>query len=372
MSRADRRELERRLREAPIADEAGAEERAWAVIRAAHEERAPVPRRPPVRGIAIAAGAAVLALAVGLSPAGAKVADFVGEVVGIGATDPEPGIGRLPAPGEILVESGDGAWIVRADGSKRRLGDYGEATWSPHGRYVAATDGRQLVALDPQGEVRWTITAPREVRDPRWSGTDVDTRIAYRSGGDLWVVAGDGIGARRLARGVARVAPAWRPPPDAKLGPAGPFHVVAYRERSGRVQAIDADTGQRVPVTAPDRAAVPPLGGWPEGTGGPVRRPGGGVAELRRGDGATVLVIRTASGAKRLSGMPPGRITGPSWSPDGRWVAVGWPDGDQWLLIRADTPRRIVAFGDISRQFDPGGGGSGPFPRISGWILPER
>lgn len=372
MRGAERRELERRLRETPLADEAGAEERAWEVVSAAYEERAPMPRRAPLRGLAVAAGAAVVALAIGLSPAGAKVADFVSEVVGIGTTDPESGIGRLPAQGELLVESGDGAWIVRADGSKRRLGDYRQATWSPHGRYIAATDGRQLVALDPQGEVRWTITAPREVRDPRWSGTDVDTRIAYRSGDDLWVVAGDGTDARLLARNVAAAAPAWRPPPDTKLGASGPIHVVAYRDRSGRVRAIDADRGRRVRVAGSDRAAVPPPRSREDVNGGLAQGVKGRTAELRRRDGATELVIRTPGSAKRAIGMPPGRLTGPTWSPDGRWVALGWPDGDQWLLVRAERPRRVLAFGEIRRQFHPGEGGDGEFPQISGWILPER
>ncbi|HSI80702.1 MAG TPA: hypothetical protein VK919_08640 [Solirubrobacterales bacterium] len=372
MSRADRRELERRLREAPLPDEAGAEERAWQLVRAGYAGRAPMPRRAPLRGIAVAAGAAVLALAIGLSPAGAKVADFVGDVVGIGATEPEPGIGRLPAPGELLVEAGDGAWIVRADGSRRRLGDYDEAIWSPHGRYVAATDGRQLVAVDPQGDVRWTITAPRVVRAPRWSGTDVDTRIAYRSGDDLWVVAGDGTGARRLASRVAPRAPAWRPVPDANLGPSRPLHVVAYRTSSGRVRAVDADSGTPVPVRPRDRTALPPLPRGAGASGQSVRGPSGGTAVLRRRDRATALVIRLPGGRGRAIGMPPGPLTGPTWSPDGRWLAVGWPEGDQWLLIRAERPRRIVAYSEITRQFHPGEGGGGEFPRISGWILPER
>jgi WD40-like Beta Propeller Repeat len=62
-----------------------------------------------------------------------------------------------------------------------------------------------------------------------------------------------------------------------------------------------------------------------------------------------------------------GRLTGPTWSPDGRWLLIGWPAADQWLFIDTLHPRRAVAFDGISEQF--GGGG---FPRVSGWILPER
>ena len=75
--------------------------------------------------------------------------------------DAKPALRSLPAAGELLVESEQGPWIVREDGSKRLLGDYEEASWSqPRGLYVAATDGRTLLAVEPDGTVRWTITAP--------------------------------------------------------------------------------------------------------------------------------------------------------------------------------------------------------------------
>jgi len=367
------RELERRLGEIEAPDETAAEQRAWELVRAAHAERIPVRRRRGLRGpAAAAAAAAALALGIGLSPAGAGVADLVTGVVGIGSGDPEPSLDRLPAAGEVLVEA-DGVWIVRGDGSKRRLGSYGQATWSPHGRYVAATDGRQLAVVDPVGEVRWTIIAPRAVRDPRWSGTDVDTRIAYRSGGDLWVVAGDGTGERRIARDVARVAPAWRPAADSKLGAQGPVHVVTYRTRNGRVRAVDADSGRRIPPTAADRAAVPaPPSARNRLSGRAVSPVTGARAVIRERGTSATLIVREPERRDVRVGLPAGPLTGPTWSPDGRWLAVGWPAGDQWLFIRTDRRRRIVAFGDISRQFDPGGGDGGRFPRISGWALPER
>ncbi len=89
--------------------------------------------------------------------------------------------------------------------------------------------------MDPLGNVRWTVTAPGSGSTiPRWGGIGFDTRIAYRSGDDLWVVAGDGSGAESVARDVAPVAPAWRPVGDTKLGAAasgvGP-HVLTYLDR---------------------------------------------------------------------------------------------------------------------------------------------
>jgi hypothetical protein len=67
-----------------------------------------------------------------------------------------------------------------------------------------------------------------------------------------------------------------------------------------------------------------------------------------------------------------GPLTGPTWSPDGRWLLVGWPAADQWLFIAAERPDRVVAFDRISEQFDPGGDGAARFPRVAGWILPRR
>ena len=48
-------------------------------------------------------------------------------------------------------------------GRKRRLGDYEEASWSPRGLFVVATSDRRVVALEPDGDVRWTVTRPRPV-----------------------------------------------------------------------------------------------------------------------------------------------------------------------------------------------------------------
>ena len=188
------RELEGRLRELAAPDEADAERRAWTVIRSAYARREPVVREPRRRRIALIAAAGVAALAIGLSPAGAKVGDLVSDVFSPeeGEPDAKPALRSLPAAGELLVESEQGPWVVREDGSKRLLGDYDFATWSPHGLFVAAARGRELLALEPDGDPRWTLAARGRIADPRWSPSGF--RIAYRSGDDLRVVAGDGTG----------------------------------------------------------------------------------------------------------------------------------------------------------------------------------
>ncbi len=368
------RELARALREVPIPGEAEAEERSWEMVRAAHAERAPLRAPATGRRVVLAVAAGLVLLAIGLSPAGAKVGDAIEDVLGIGAEDASPTLRSLPAAGELLVESGQGPWIVRADGSKRLLGDYDQASWSPHGIYVAVAEGRELAAVETDGDVRWTFPAPGVVRDPRWAGDALDTRIAYRSGDDLRVIAGDGNpeSDHLVARDVAQVPPVWRPLGLSKLGgPEGQGLVLTYLDGEGELRAVDVDLDVRVPTTrGDDRRLLAPTSS-------------DGVDRVLSPNGSRIAVLEHVGASDRLFVTEPGgdakqlffarsRLTGPTWSPDGRWVLVGWPAADQWLFIEVDRRRPPVAFDRISEQFDPGGDGPAPFPNVSGWILPER
>ena len=171
---------------APNEPEAG--ERAWEVVRAAYESREPViwPRRHARPLLAGALVAAVVAAA--LSPPGRSVVHSLRKAVGIERA--QPALFSLPAPGQLLVTSREGAWLVRADGSKRLLGRYRDTAFSPHGLFVAATRANELVALDAEGNVRWTLARPSP-RFPAWTGTRSDTRIAYLSNGRLRIVGPD-------------------------------------------------------------------------------------------------------------------------------------------------------------------------------------
>jgi hypothetical protein len=368
------RELGRALRELPLPGEAEAEERSWEVVSAAHAERAPL--QPPATGrrLALALAGGVAVLAIGLSPAGAKVGDAIEEVLGIGVEDASPTLRSLPAAGELLIESGQGPWIVREDGSKRLLGDYGEAAWSPHGIYVAVADGRELAAVDTSGNVRWTFPAPGVVRDPRWAGGAADTRIAYRSDDELRVIAGDGSpqSDRLIARDVAPVPPVWRPLGDAKLAPpdANGF-VLTFLTADGRVRAVNVDLGVGVPTTRDDRRRLPvPATG--EAVDRALSPDGSRIAHLEHVGASDRLIVTERGGGAEQLFFARSRLTGPTWSPDGRWLLVGWPAADQWLFIDPDRPHHVKPFERISEQFDPGGDGPAPFPSVSGWLLPER
>jgi hypothetical protein len=376
-----RRELER----LDIPGEHERRERAWALVQAAYAEREPQPRaRHFVRPLLAAAAIAAVAAAV-LSPPGRAVLDRVREAVGV--DDASQALFELPAAGRVLVTADSGAWVVDFDGSKRRLGDYREASWSPFGRFVVASREAELAALRPTGETRWTLARPA-VRLPRWGGTRRDTRIAYLSRTDLRVVAGDGDGDRLVARRVARVAPAWRP---------GTFRFLAY-VAGGRLVAADPESGRRFWTRrVPEVARLE----WSR-DGELLLVQGPSVLRVYRSDGTirydllgpaaatvtaatfsrqnAVAFVQQARGRSQLWTIPrlrpdgsaarqlfsgPGAFSGVAWSPDGRWLLVGWSDANQWLFVGSSGAQRVRAVANVSAQFE-----SRTPPRIVGWISP--
>ena len=356
---------------APHEQEAG--ERAWAVVRAAYKSRVPVawPRRharPLVAGALVAAAVAAV-----LSPPGRSVVHALRKAVGVEHAQTE--LFSLPAPGRLLVSGHGGTWIVNADGSRRRLGAYRDAAFSPHGLFIAAVRPNELVALDRKGTVRWTLPR-RSPRFPAWTGTFTDTRIAYIAGGRLHVVAGDGTDDRTVGP-AARVAPAWRP---------GPGHVLAYATR-GRGVVYDVDSGRvllRTPIGLPQKLAwsddgklllsFRPFGLRVYDARGrvvlqddpsdathdadAVFAPGTHRLVIIRVHGLASDVFTGRDG--RLLYRGSGALRQLVFSPRGRWLLVSWPTANQWVFVRASQPRRIVGVSRISSQF-------GGYPHLDGW-----
>jgi hypothetical protein len=359
----------RRLLEATPVDP-GAEERAWAVVAAAHAQRERLPRaRRPARAVLAFAAAAAAITAAALSPPGRAVVHAVRKSIGI--EHAQPALFRLPAPGRVLVSGPGGAWVVAADGSKRRLGEFREASWSPHALYVLASASNELAALEPGGRVHWTL-ARRDIRFARWGGSRADTRVAYLTGSQLRILAGDGTGDRPLGP-AAPVAPAWRP---------GDAHVLAYVDPRERVLVVDTDRRAltRLPGRYPDARSLT----WsPDGhalvlvTARTLVR-----FDLRTGSTHTLLLpgIRAIafSRAGRLAVVRGGsvflvagesmrtlfatqaRLAGLAWSPDGRWLLTGLPAADQWIFLQTHGGRRVLAVSHLTAQF-------GGLPQLDGW-----
>ena len=160
--------MKRELERFEIPGEHEARERTWRVVSAALAERQPMPQRAQRRlvpAIAVVAVAALVAAA--LTSQGRALVRTIRESVGVKRA--APALFSLPTSGRLLVTSGSGVWVVQPDGSKRLLGPYREASWSPHGRFVVAARTNELAALGPDGRVRWTLARPR-VRFPAGQG----------------------------------------------------------------------------------------------------------------------------------------------------------------------------------------------------------
>ena len=302
------------------------------------------------------ATAAVVALVVvAVSPAGPALVRSVRSAVGI--EHAEPALVALPSAGRLLVDSTAGPWIVGSDGSKRLLGRYTTASWSPHGLFEVAVHGHELAALDPKGNVRWSLERDGVVRDPRWSPDGY--RIAYRAGSSLRVVAGDGTGDHLLARDIAPVAPAWRPGGD---------HVLAYVTPAGAVREANVDTGTQ--LARRRSGPVPRLLLWsPDGARLLVE--GRNVVDgAWAPSGERFAVVRydaahdrsSVAIGSRVIFQGTGRIESVDWSPDGRWLLLAWRTADQWVFAHASGKPRIRAVASISAQFH-----ARSFPRLAGW-----
>ena len=372
--------LRHALSELPLPNEEEATRRSLAVVRAAFAAQEPAPpRRTAYLKPAVAIAVAATLVAAAVSPPGRAVLGSLRKTVAgekhVVATE----LFALPTGGRLLVNSPRGPWIVQPNGSRRLLGRYRDAAWSPHGYYVVATRANEVVAVDPKGVVKWTLPRPR-VRFARWGGSRIDTRVAYLSGSRLHMVAGDGTGDVDLCGEppAARIAPAWQPTP---------VRVVAYADTRGRVSVVDADAcsvtwrsppfphpralrwsddGRRLLLVTRDKLVVFGLGRgtplavrWMRGVTDAAFRPGSHELALVRGGQVLALDADRLRAKPRRLFRVTGRIGQIAWSPNGRWLLVTWPDADQFLFVHG---RRIRAFSAIARQF-----GGGAFPSIGGW-----
>ncbi len=205
-----------RLRAAAPVDPAAAG-RAHAAAMAAYAARpagaATESTRSRRRGARALLAAVVVALlgAIVLSPAGARVGDWIGRTLDPPPTRPAA---VLPGEGPLLISGRDGSWTLDRALRPARLGEFTEAAWSARGNYLLLNRGDTLFARDRDGTTRWSLARPA-INRVAWSPGD-GYRVAYRSGRELRIVAGDGSGDRLLAARSAPVTPAWQPGPPGR------------------------------------------------------------------------------------------------------------------------------------------------------------
>lgn len=374
-----RKELER----IDVPGEHEARERSWALIRSAFSERQPEPKRHSWR-LLVAVAAALAVVSGLLSPPGRAVLDEVRDaVLPTRVERVESSLFSLPSsgPSRLLVVSaeGGGVWAVESDGSRRRLGDYQDARWSPYGRFVVATRKNALLALTPDGEERWSL-ARRNVGLVAWGGTRADTRIAYTARSGLRVVDGDGTGDRLLAPCCDLGPLAWRPGSQHEL-----LYLVDGELRLQRVDSRRIVWRIRLPAFAPRALS------W-SADGRRVLIAFGSELRILDERGRLVRRVRIPAALEVVSASftpsgrtigvllrSPGTVTastravlrvldadrrGPSrelfagrgdfgelaWSPDGRHLLVAWRSADRWLFVNRST-RYAIAVEDIEAQF---------------------
>lgn len=364
-------------------DERGAQARAWDVVRADYRERMPRPRRASRWKLALIPIVTAAIMALTLTPAGATV----GRVISHAVSGPPPArqLLSLPAPGKLLVSGASGTWIVSADGTRTRIGPWREATWSPHGRYLAVASARGLAAVTQRGTVLWALSRPG-VEDPTWYPPS-GFRVAYRSGSSLRVVAGDGTSDHLLATDVAPVGSTWRPNHayqlayvhhhrivlrDADTGrviwtrPAGRVIKIAWAADGSRLLLVTRRNVRVLTATGHTALSIK-VGPANALTGGSIAPDGRAVALVRQ---QSVQIARLAanpggSAAALSTALSGTGIRTVTWSPNGRWLLASWPAAGEWVFLATGPKPRLTATSRIAQQFHQPS--AGRLPRLDGW-----
>lgn len=368
--------------------------RAWHAVRRTYQPR-PARRtrwtaHRPVVAVASIALVAILALGTVTAPRQA-VTRWLRDAFGLTAQPHTTrGLEGLPGGGRLLVETANGPWLLAADGSRRALGTYTGAAWSPHSLYVVAWRGAELAALNLSGARQWELIAPGAISAARWSPDGY--RIAFLANGALDVVAGDSSGEHPLSNAAAPVPPAWQPR-------TGSAHRLTFVTSAGAIEQIAADTGASIWTAHPPEPARHLL--WSPGgdlllvlgahelseytSAGRLLtrvRPGGATIESAAFTSPRkfALVIHPAAGRpdsiELLStGSNPApkilytgleQLSDLDASPNHRWLIAASPSADQWIFIRIRSPARLLASTNITDAFRRPDT-TATFPQLAGW-----
>ena len=216
---------------------------AWSATPTGCESR--VPRRRSHRRLAARAGDRDRARR-GDVVAGRRNRGAAGSATRSGFRTPRRRCSRCPPREACSCPGAGGTWTVAADGSSRRLGPWRQASWSPHGLFVAVTRERRARRGGPArhaslGARPTGCAATRAGMSRRAIGSRTCRPHTLR------VVAGDGTGdhAARHRRRVDRAGVA-----------AGQQLPAGLRHRDGTLVVRDADSKRMIwtaPLSGPAR-----------------------------------------------------------------------------------------------------------------------
>jgi TolB protein len=183
---------------------------------------------------------------------------------------------------------------------------------------VRGLSGRGIAVIRPDGSGLRLLTRSRHDRHPAWSADG--TRLVFDRRGDVYGVRANGTQLRRLTRGSATdTEPTWSP---------GGGRIAFLRNDALFIMRSDGSGLRRV-YPARSRIDGPVLDG-------PSWSPNGKWIAFGEddGDGGSIIVM-SPDGVRRTS-----PATGeeddyqPDWSPDGRWIAF---TRVEWLCPRCDV-----------------------------------
>lgn len=266
-------------------------------------------------------------------------------------------------PGEIAyvqpaADSGEGdsIFLINADGSSRRLltrglGRIGNLAWSPDGSQLAAIAGkatlgdagvsyRQLYVtnVDSGDSHAIDVGIPSQARAGAWffgacawspDGSRLAIGLQNDGGdsvmGDNWIL---------LLHPVSGLTETLAGPLDYACGslswsPDGARLLVsAGAEETGWLETVDVKTGEASPLPKLPQNAY--MTWWHSGSYSPdgsrIASVKSTTTQIGNADYDTTSQVRllTTEGSPDASPLFSGRTSGmPSWSPDGRWLAVG-------------------------------------------------
>jgi hypothetical protein len=239
--------------------------------------------------------------------------------------------------------------------------------------------------------MRWQVARPA-VSDPSWYGPS-GYRVAYLSGHQLRVIAGDGTGDHLLAGDVTHVAPVWRSGHPYQLAYVDGHGVIVVRDadsghvlwrtRARSVRTLQwSENGDRLLALTPTAARIyggtghllakakaPPYVRLLQGSLSPNGR---SLALVRGGMTQDVAVVDLASsGPAARSVLSGAGISQVMWAPDNHWLLVSWQAADQWVFLRVGGSPRVAAVSHINQQFGAGSSRSGSTrpqaPKLEGW-----
>ena len=200
---------------------------------------------------------------------------------------------------------------------------------------------------------------------------------------------GDGSGDRFLDGPLGEAAPVWL---DART--------IAWADARGRVHTVDVPTG-RAGWTAP---AGPPVRRLLVGSRRVVAISARSARVLRARDGRLMFAHRAPRGEEYVGGATggfrtalvrhdaehglshidvvptalqispaadspalPGRVVDPVFSPDGKWLLLGWRVADEWLFLSTPIGAKVAAIPAVGQRLAPISPGRWAFPRVLGW-----